>query len=145
MFRCADAEQMQATGEHRPGGLGKGQPGTVGGQGFLLAARQGRARVMKAEEAVGDSLEMPGEPVGSAVAGGGFDEPGVVGDRRDQRDFGGMAVGPVRTTVNPELPPIPDQGPYAGVGVPHAEERIALALGEEPPRLEIGQIMRGGP
>lgn len=33
---CADTEQGQATGQHRPGGLGEGEPGTVGGRGFLV-------------------------------------------------------------------------------------------------------------
>src|SRR2546430_1695627 len=92
MFRCADAEQMQATGKHRPGSLGKGQPGTVGGRGFLLAARQGRARVVETEEGVGGGLEVPGEAVGGAVAGGGFEEAGVVAEEGGEGEGGGVVV-----------------------------------------------------
>src|SRR2546430_8308824 len=44
MFGGADAEQGQAACEHRSGGFGEGQPGPVGGRGFLVAARQYRDR-----------------------------------------------------------------------------------------------------
>lgn len=145
MFRCADAEQVQATGKHRPGSLGKGQPGTVGGQGFLLAARQGRARVVEAEEGVGGGLEVPGEPVGGAVAGGGFEEAGVVAEEGEEGEGGGVVVSAVDAGTNPKINRIPEEAANPGMGVPHAEQRIALALGEEPTGIEIGQIVRGGP
>ncbi|GDY56667.1 hypothetical protein SVIO_072900 [Streptomyces violaceusniger] len=65
MFGCADAEQMQAAGEHRSGSIGEGQPGTVDGRGFVLVGGQGRAIVMKPEEGIGDADEMPSELVGA--------------------------------------------------------------------------------
>ncbi len=87
MFGCADAEQMQAAGEHRPGGIGKGQPGTVDGRGFELAGRDRRAVVMKPvmepEEGVRDSDEMPRELVGRTMPGGGLDGAGMIGEEAE--------------------------------------------------------------
>ena len=40
MFGCVDTEQGQATGQHRPGGFGKSEPGTMGGRGFLRTERE---------------------------------------------------------------------------------------------------------
>lgn len=159
MIGGADAEQVKAIGEHRPGGLGKGQPGAVNGQGFLLAAREGRTRVMEAEEGVGGRLEVAGDAIGGTVAGGGLDRPRKVAEKGEQTHLGGMVVSPV---VSPGLGPYAeaggyDLGPYAeptrapaerpgpGMGVPHPEERVGLPLGKQTPGIEIGEIMAGGP
>ncbi len=69
MVGCVDAEQGQAAGQHRPGGFGEGEPGAVGGRGFLVA--EGQDGGQQGREGVGDGDQMPGEPVGGAVGGGG--------------------------------------------------------------------------
>jgi hypothetical protein len=73
-----DAEQGQAAGQHRPGGCGKGEPGTVGGRGFLLADRQDGGE--KGQHGIGDADEVPGETVGGAVGCGLGEDAGVVGE-----------------------------------------------------------------
>jgi hypothetical protein len=74
---CVDAEQGQAAGQHRPGGFGKGEPGTVGGRGFLLAARKDDGK--KGHDGIGDGDEVPGETVGGVVLCGRGEDAGVVG------------------------------------------------------------------
>ncbi len=77
MFGCVDAEQGQATGQHRPGGFGEREPGTVGGRGFLRPARQHRGQ--QGQHGIGDADEVPGKSIGSAVRGGLGEHAGVVG------------------------------------------------------------------
>ncbi len=81
---CADAERGEATGEHRPGGFGEREPGAVGGRGFLVA--EGQDGVLEREQGVGDGFEVPGDPVGGAVAGGGEEREGW--SRRSPRSAG---------------------------------------------------------
>lgn len=78
MFGCVDTEQGQATGQHRPGGFGKSEPGTVGGRGFLGTPRKhdGQQR----QHGIGDGDEMPGEAVGRAVGCRLGEDSGVVGE-----------------------------------------------------------------
>ena len=96
VFGGADAEQGQAACEHRPGGFGEGEPGAVGGRGFLVAERAAtaapgsRGRRRRCDE-------VPGEAVGGAVAGGGGEDAGVVGDGGEQR----AGVGPRRCRTGP--------------------------------------------
>lgn len=144
MIGGADAEQVKAIGEHRAGGLGEGQPGAVNGQGFPLAAREGRTRVVEAEEGVGGGFEVAGDAVWGAVAGGGFGRPGEVGEKGEQGGLGGVVIGP-RVGLHPKIARVPQQGPGAGMGVPHPEEGIGLTLGEEVGGVEIGEVMAGGP
>ncbi len=152
MFGCADAEQMQAAGEHRPGGIGKGQPGTVDGRGFVLVGGQDRAvvmePVMEPEEGIGDADEMPRELVGRTVPGGGLDGAGVIGEEGEKAGLGGVVVRPglgLGLSCEAELAGVPHQGAGTGMGVPNPEKGVVLALGEKPGGVEIGQIMPGGP
>lgn len=125
MFGCTDAEQGQATGQHRPGGFGEREPGTVGGRGFLVTDRQ--HRVLEVEKGVGGGDEMPGKPVGGAVGGGGAEDAGVFGKGGEEvLRFGYVAGG----TVEAERGGIAAEGPGTGVGVPDAEEGVALTLDE---------------
>lgn len=78
MFGCVDAEQGQATGQHRPGGFGEREPGTVGGRGFLRTTRKDGGE--KRENGVGDGDEMPGQAVGGVVRGGRLEDAGVIGE-----------------------------------------------------------------
>ncbi|KOU59623.1 hypothetical protein ADK57_32475 [Streptomyces sp. MMG1533] len=70
---CVDTEQGQAAGQHRPGGFGKREPGTVGGRGFLVAARQDGGK--EGGDGIGDGDEVPGEAVGGAVRCGSGVKP----------------------------------------------------------------------
>lgn len=78
MLGCVDAEQGQATGQHRPGGFGKREPGTVGGRGFLVAARKHGGH--DSVDGIGDGDEMPGQTVGRAVCCRTGEDTGVVGE-----------------------------------------------------------------
>lgn len=78
MFGCVDAEQGQATGQHRPGGFGEREPGTVGGRGFLRTTRKDDGE--KGENGIGDDDEMPGQAIGGVVRGGGPENTGVIGE-----------------------------------------------------------------
>ncbi|GAA2293971.1 hypothetical protein GCM10010376_05700 [Streptomyces violaceusniger] len=148
MFGCADAEQMQAAGEHRSGSIGEGQPGTVDGRGFVLVGGQGRAIVMKPEEGIGDADEMPSELVGGTMPGGGLEDPGVIGEEAEKAGLGGVVVDP---GLGPELgrdaepAGVPHQSAGTGMGVLNPEEGVVLTLGEKTGGVEIGQIMPGGP
>lgn len=84
MFGRADAEQGQAACQHRPGGFGESQPGTVGGRGFLVTGGQGRAGVVEVEERVRDGFQLPGDPVGRAVTSCCEQNAGVVGDEVEE-------------------------------------------------------------
>lgn len=135
MFGCADAEQMQAAGEHRPGGIGKGQPGTVDGRGFELAGRDRRAVVMKPvmepEEGVRDSDEMPSELVGRTMAGRGLDGAGMIGEEGEKAGLGRVVIPPgvgLGLRCEAELAGVPHQGAGTGMGIPNPEERVVLAL-----------------
>ena len=83
MFGCVDAEQGQATGQHRPGGFGEREPGTVGGRGFLRAARKDGDQ--ERQNGIGDGDEMPGEQVGGTVRGRPGEDAGVIGEGAFQR------------------------------------------------------------
>lgn len=152
--------------EHRPGGIGEGQPGTVDGRGFALAGLAGlaglargerRAGVMEPEEAIGEGDELPREPIGRTVPGGGLEGAGVIREESEQGDLGGLAVGTglggrivglglgLGLGDDAELAGVPHQGPGAGMGVLNPEEGVVLALGEQMGGVEIGQIMPGGP
>lgn len=123
MIGCVDAEQGQATGQHRPGGFGEGEPGTVGGRGFLLTQRQhgGKQR----QYGIGDAHEMPGKPVGRPVSGGAEENTGVIGKGPMQRWL--IRYAP-RLRPKPNLGSITHNRPRPGMRVPHPEQRIALTL-----------------
>lgn len=148
MFGCADTEQGQAACQHRPGGLGEGEPGAVGGRGFLVP--YGEHRDVEGQKGIGDHDELPGDPVPRAEgrgggAGGvlvsgpegagpdrGFDGRGVVGEGGDQS--GGLGVPLAGRVVlasvrgpEAEITRVAEQGAAAGPGVLHPEQRIALA------------------
>lgn len=124
MFGCVDAEQGQAAGQHRPGGFGEGEPGTVGGRGFLLT--EGQHGGQQRREGVGDGHEVPGEPVGGAVGGGGGEDAGMVGEGLEQRGrVDGARLGP-----EPQVGGITHNRPAPGMRVPHPEQRVALTLHE---------------
>ncbi|CAM5642850.1 hypothetical protein SVIOM342S_08136 [Streptomyces violaceorubidus] len=127
MVGCVDAEEGQAAGQHRPDGFGEREPGTVGGRGFLPAARQhgGQER----QRGVGDGDEVPGEPVGGAVVRGGGEDTGVVGERGDQILLGALGEG-ARYGGESEVGGVASGGPGTGVRVPHPEEGVALPLDE---------------
>lgn len=78
MFGCVDAEQGEATGQHRPGGFGEREPGTVGGQGFLVPERKHRGK--QSEGRVGYGDQVTGEQVGGAVGRCAGEDSGVVGE-----------------------------------------------------------------
>lgn len=143
MFGCVDAEQGEAAGQHRPGGFGEGEPGTVGGRGFLVAERQDGGQ--QGRERVGDGDEVPGQPVGGAVVGGGGEDAGVVGERVEEGVHvcaDGAGVG-----GEAEVGGVTEEGAGTGVGVPDAEEGVGLALGEVLVVLaaaEVGAVVRGG-
>lgn len=141
MFGCADTEQGQAAGEHRPGGFGNGQPGAVGGRGFLVADGQRRRGVLEVEEGVRGVFEMPGEPVGRAVAGGGGEGLGVVGQRAQQ--CGCVDILVVRAVESEERGATGERaGP--GVGVADEEQRVSGALYEKLVA-ERGPVVPGRP
>lgn len=141
MFGCADTEQGQAAGQHRPGGLGNGQPGSVGGRGFLVADGQRGRGVLEVEEGVRDVFEMSGEPVGRAVAGGGGEGLGVVGQRAQQ--CGCVDILVVRTAESEERGAAGERaGP--GVGVADEEQRVSGALYEQLVA-ERGPVVPGRP
>ncbi|KND35414.1 hypothetical protein IQ63_14840 [Streptomyces acidiscabies] len=58
MLWSFDAEQGQATGQHRPGGFGECEPGAVGGLGFLVPSGEDLGE--EGEEGVGDCHEVVG-------------------------------------------------------------------------------------
>lgn len=133
MFGCVDAEQGQATGQHRPGGFGEREPGAVGGRGFLLAARQHGGQ--KGQDGIGDGDEMPGKPVRGAMGGGRGEDAGVVGEGGDDV----VSVAGVEGVAGlhgpglgsePEATGVTADGPDTGVRIPHPEQRIALPLHE---------------
>lgn len=140
MFWGVDAEEGQAAGQHRPGGFGKREPGTVGGRGFLVTQR--KHGVLEDEHRVGGGDEVPGETVGGTVAGGGGEGVRVRGEGVDEvcrvvvlyvaggageAEGGGVAA----------------EGPGAGVGVPDPEEGVGLALDEVVGR-NTGMVVRRG-
>ena len=99
----------------------------------------------KRRKASASALQMPGEPVGRAVAGGGLDGPGVVGEqaravrpRRRSRSAGRGAGVPRAQVVG-----VAQQGPGAGVGVADPEQRVALALGQVRRRVDAGPVVGG--
>lgn len=129
VFGCVDAEQGQATGQHRPGGFGEREPGPVGGRGFLVAERQHGGE--EGERGIGKGDEMPGEPVRGAVGGGAEEEAGVVGeDEKKRRRYVGYVgyVGYVDEITGvrgeAEVGGVTADGAGAGVGVTHPEEGL---------------------
>lgn len=120
MFWGVDAEQGQATGQHRPGGFGKREPGTVGGRGFLVTQR--KHGVLEAEHRVGGGDEMPGETVGGAVTGGGGEGVRVRGEGVDEVCRVSLYV--AGGAAEAEGGGIAAEGPGAGVGVPDPEEGL---------------------
>lgn len=143
MCRGVDAEQGQAAGQHRPGGFGEREPGTVGGRGFLVPQRE--HRVLEGEQRVGDGDEVPREPVGCAVARRGGEGVGVgvegveksAGIARAVPGYGG----------EPECGGVAAEGPAAGVRVTDPEEGVALPLAQqEVPRgaADAGVVVGGG-
>ena len=139
MFWGVDAEEGQAAGQHRPGGFGKREPGTVGGRGFLVTQR--KHGVLEGEHRVGGGDEMPGETVGRTVAGGGGEDVGVGGEGVDEvcRLVLYVAGGAGET----EGGGVAAEGPGAGVGVPDPEEGVGLPLGEVV-RGDAGVVVRSG-
>lgn len=137
-FGCADAEHGEATGEHRPGGFGEREPGTMGGRGFLVAERQNG--VLEREQRVGSGFQVPGDPVGGAVAGGAEEDDGVVAEHAEK--FGCVDGSLVRGPES-ELGRVAEQPPHAGVRVPDAEEGVALVLDEEGRPVERPVLGRG--
>lgn len=87
MFGCADAEQGQAAGQHRPGGFGEREPGTVGGRGFLVAERQ--HAVLKTENSVCGHDKMPRQPVGRPMPRGETQGMRIFGQGGEEVGFGG--------------------------------------------------------
>lgn len=87
MFGCADAEQGQATGQHRPGGFGEREPGTVGGRGFLVAERQ--HDVLKTENSVSGHDKMPRQPVGRPMPRGKTQRMRIFGQGGEEIGLGG--------------------------------------------------------
>lgn len=85
MFGRVDAEEGEATGQHRPGGFGECEPGPVGGRGFLVADGQRAAGLLEVQERLRGAFEMAGDPVGGAQTGGGGEYAGVVADAVDKR------------------------------------------------------------
>src|SRR6478752_7665471 len=126
VFGRAHAEQGQAAGQHRPGGFGDGRPGAVGGRGFLVPGGERRGGVVEVEEGARDRFEVPGEPVGGAVAGCAREYGGV---RVEQREQGGGRLGGVDVLTGPrdggpEPVRAPQHGTGAGVRVPDPEEGV---------------------
>ncbi len=78
VFGCVDAEQGEATGKHHPGSFGKREPGTVGGQGFLVPERKRGGEKRKGRIGYGD--QMPGKQIGSTVGRCAGEQAGVVGE-----------------------------------------------------------------
>ncbi len=115
--------RVRPPGQHRPGGFGEGEPGTVGGRGFLVA--EGQDGGQQGRERVGDGDEVPGEPVGGAVGGGGGQDAGVVGEGLMQRR---LVRHVSRLCPELEIGGITHNRPTAGMRVPHAEQRVALTL-----------------
>ncbi|GGW87468.1 hypothetical protein GCM10010297_05720 [Streptomyces malachitofuscus] len=142
MIGCVDAEQGKATGQHRPGGFGEGEPGTVGGRGFLLT--QGQHGGKPRQYGIGDGDEMPGEPVGRTVGGGAEKNAGVVGEGLVQRRrVDGPRLGP-----EPHICGITHNRPAPGMRVPHPEQWIALTLHQmlvPDPGPVVGRGMQQGP
>lgn len=106
-------------------------------------------QLLEPEEGISDGDEMPSEPIGRAVPGGGLDGAGVIGEKSEKGDLGrvvvrrpGLGLG-LRCEAEPAG--VPHQGARTGMGVPDPEEGVVLALREKPGRVEIGQIVRGGP
>lgn len=143
MFGRADAEQGQAACQHRPGGFGESQPGTVGGRGFLVTGGQGRAGVVEVEERVRDGFQLPGDPVGRAVTGPGEQDAGVVGDEVEEGAGRTVVRGCVPCGEAEEGGPA-GEGTGPGVGVTDPEERVRLALDEQF-GAEGGAVVPGGP
>lgn len=137
---CADAEQGQATGQHRPGGFGEREPGAVGGRGFLVA--EGQHGVLDGEEGVGGGDEVPGEPVGRAVVRGAREGARVLGERVQQGLGAGDVHGP---GLGREVQPggAAREGARPRMRVAHAEQRIALTL-HEVVGGDPGPVVRGG-
>lgn len=142
--RCSGAlipSRDRPCGQHRPGGLGNGQPGSVGGRGFLVADGQRGRGVLEVEEGVRDVFEMSGEPVGRAVAGGGGEGLGVVGQRAQQ--CGCVDILVVQTAESEERGAAGERaGP--GVGVADEEQRVSGALYEQLVA-ERGPVVPGRP
>lgn len=92
----ADTEQGQAACQHRPGGFGEGQPGAVGGRGFLVTRGQRRTTVVEVEERVGDGFQLPGDPVGRTATGCGEEDAGVVGEEIEKGAGGAFVRGRIR-------------------------------------------------
>lgn len=88
-----------------------------------------------------DLFELPGEPVGRAVTGGGGKSLGVVGQRTQQ--CGGVDVFVVRPGES-EKGCAAGEGADPGVGVTDQEERVAGALDEQL-RAERGVVVPGRP
>lgn len=136
MVGCVDAEQGQATGQHRPGGFGEREPGAVGGRGFLRTA--GKDGGQQGQDGIGDGDEVPGETVGGAVGCRLGEDAGVI------REQGGDVVPYVPGFgVEPQVGGVTAESPGAGVGVPDAEERVALTL-DEVLVGDTGPVMTGG-
>jgi hypothetical protein len=140
VFGCVDTEQGKATGQHRPGGFGEREPGTVGGQGFLVPERKHRGKKGKGRIGYGD--QVTGEQVGGAVGCRAGEDPGVVGEEgRDLLSEGGgdllhVALRDLRVSYGArlggeaEVGGVAADGPGAGVGVTDPEEGIRLPLHE---------------
>jgi hypothetical protein len=139
MFWGVDAEQGQAAGQHRPGGFGEREPGTVGGRGFLVTQR--KHGVLEGEQRVGGDDEVPGETVGGTVAGGGGEGGGVGGEGVDQGI--GLVLYVAGGAGEAEGGGVAGEGPGAGVGVPDPEERVGLPLNEVV-RGDAGVVVRRG-
>lgn len=106
-------------------------------------------QLLEPEEGISDGDEMPSEPIGRTVPGGGLDGAGVIGEKSEKADLGrvvvrrpGLGLG---LRCEAELAGVPHQGAGAGMGVLNPEEGVVLALREKPGGVEIGQIMPGGP
>ncbi len=139
---CADAEEGQATGQHRPGGFGEGEPGTVGGRGFLVAERQ--HGVLEGEERVGGGDEVPGEPVGGVLGRGGAQGVRVPGELPDENLCAGYVNGYVTGfAVEPQPGGATGERTGTRVGVPDPEEGVALAL-REVVGGDAGPVVGGG-
>jgi len=150
---CVDAEQGEAAGQHRPGSFGEREPGTVGGRGFLVAAREHGGQ--DGEAGIGDGDEVPGQAVGRAVRCRTRENAGVVG--KDGGELGDRVLSYVVLSYflyvvlsyvaglggEAQVGGVTAEGPGAGVGVTDAEERVALAL-EQVIGGDTGPVVDGG-
>lgn len=125
IFGCADAEQGQATGQHRPGGFGEREPGAVGGRGFLVPERQ--HEVLEQKKGVGDPDKVPGEPVGSPVRGGEPEGVGVLGENGEE--VGALAGGVIETAGRVAVVANLAPGPYVTTHADAEPEGAGCSVG----------------